>query len=205
MYISTFHVQWYNEKEKEERSYTLQQEKVQPGHWFLTKTHPNSVKTILGLNVQGGNSVKSMLFYPDCIEQNPCRSMNIVITSTWFLFDRTISIPTLDAQSQNGFYAICSIPGWVYGHCGQPQLAHLNCICRANAKQYLPAYSKGGGGGGRRRGCPKGEPKRQLTLITILLVANLGSEVIAVWSTPNMLLGLSAAHTPGLQLPVFKG
>ena len=114
MYISTFHVQWYNEKEKEERSYTLQQEKVQPGHWFLTKTHPNSVKTILGLNVQGGNSVKSMLFYPDCIKQNPCRSMNIVITSTWFLFDRTISIPTLDAQSQNGFYTICSIPGWVF-------------------------------------------------------------------------------------------
>ena len=29
--------------------------------WFCsTKNHPNSVKTILGLNVQGGNSVKSM-------------------------------------------------------------------------------------------------------------------------------------------------
>ena len=37
--------------------------------WFLTKNHPNSVKTILGLNVQGGNSVKSM---PGFVEQNPC-------------------------------------------------------------------------------------------------------------------------------------
>ena len=39
---------------------------------FLTKTHPNSVKSILELNVQGGNSVQSMLFYPGFVEQNPC-------------------------------------------------------------------------------------------------------------------------------------
>ena len=45
---------------------------VVSGRWFLTKTHPNSIKTILGLNIQGGNSVKSMLFYPGFVEQYPC-------------------------------------------------------------------------------------------------------------------------------------
>ena len=35
---------------------------------FLTKTHPNSIKTIQGLNVQGGNAIKSM-FYPGFVEQ----------------------------------------------------------------------------------------------------------------------------------------
>ena len=39
---------------------------------FLTKTNPNSVKTTLGLNIQGGNSVKSMLFYPGFVKHNPC-------------------------------------------------------------------------------------------------------------------------------------
>ena len=51
----------------------IAQEKViniQPGFFFwlgvkiLTKPHPNSVKTILGLIVQGGNSVKSHVVLP---------------------------------------------------------------------------------------------------------------------------------------------
>ena len=37
----------------------------------VQQSGPNSVKTILGLNVQGGNSVKSMLFYPGFVEQKP--------------------------------------------------------------------------------------------------------------------------------------
>eukprot|EP00731_Ephydatia_muelleri_P006425 Em0003g673a len=67
------------------------------------------VKTILGLNVQGGNSVKSMLFYPGFVEKPMLKyEYNYYLNMVFVRQNqgRTISIPTLDAQSQDGFSTI---------------------------------------------------------------------------------------------------
>ena len=81
----------------------------------------NSVNTILGLSVQGGNSGKIILglnvqggtrYGSTLVLSNKNRN-TYIRTSTWVLFDKTrveqhgfYTIPTLDVQSQDGFYVI---------------------------------------------------------------------------------------------------
>ena len=90
---------------------------VQPGFFWLV-SNKNTSKTILELNVQGENSMKSMLFYPGpavwyCrtkpmlkYEYNCYLNMVFVRQNR----GRTISIPTLDAQF---FSTIPTISGWL--------------------------------------------------------------------------------------------
>ena len=70
-----------------------------------------------------------MLFYPGFVEQKPILKyeynyyLNMVFVQQ--NQGRTIFIPTLDAQSQDGFYTICSIPGWVIVK-NQPKKSRLD-------------------------------------------------------------------------------
>ena len=103
---------------------------VQPGFlgWFLTKTHPGMEQIAYKPSWDWASRVgivekpswdwasrveKDMVLPWFCRTKTRLRYNNYTHTSTWVLFDETrveqhgfYTIPTLDVQSQDGFYAI---------------------------------------------------------------------------------------------------